>query len=239
MLSNLKVLLVNDDGVDAVGIKYLAEKLYGKVKEIMVVAPLEENSAISHAMTIKKGLRLEQKPSLIGNIKTYGFGGTPADCVKFAISHLNYQPDLVISGINNGTNIGSVIVYSGTLAAASEGAYYGVKSIALSVDPHTFNQDYNVIECLEYIYNNEKLRNSILLNVNIPVNSIGYMVTSQGDNPFDTSYIKGEDGLYYVQGSAQGEFIKNSPNSDVLAHKNKYTSITPLLLDRTDYSKIV
>ena len=128
----MKILLVNDDGIDAVGLKTLAETLSGE-HELYIVAPEAERSAFSHSVTIFRDIRYIKTAH--ETIESYSISGTPADCVKFTIIHLfkDAKPDLVLSGINSGPNLGSDIMYSGTVAAASEAVFLGIPAVAVSL----------------------------------------------------------------------------------------------------------
>ena len=120
MLSNKLLLVTNDDGYFAEGIKALVEELYKYTKNIIVLAPKNETSAVSHGITLRRGLSLKEETPIYKDVKTYSLDGTPADCVSVGITYLNIKPDYVISGINNGLNMGDDILYSGTCGACFE-----------------------------------------------------------------------------------------------------------------------
>src|SRR4030095_13141584 len=123
-----RILVTNDDGVHAEGIRILAEALT-PLGDITIVAPIQEASAIGHALTLRRPLRIE---TIDG--RTFAIDGTPTDCVNIAITHiLHGNPDLIVSGINKGWNLGDDVTYSGTVAGALEGALLGIPSIAVSV----------------------------------------------------------------------------------------------------------
>src|ERR1700675_2243532 len=123
-----RILVTNDDGYRSEGIKALADAVAG-LGEVMIVAPVEEASAIGHALTLRRPLRLEHIAD-----RVYGVDGTPTDCVNIAITQvLKRLPDLVVSGINKGWNLGDDVTYSGTVAGALEGALLGVPSLAVSL----------------------------------------------------------------------------------------------------------
>ena len=135
----MKVLVVNDDGIESIGLKLLVEKLIPYAEEIMVVAPTYEQSAQSHSLTVRRGIKLTNHEPLLERIKTYSIDGSPEDCVKFAYKHLKYDFDIVFSGVNNGLNLGDDIIYSGTVAGASEAAFMHRKGIAFSSPKNDFS----------------------------------------------------------------------------------------------------
>src|SRR5215475_7166250 len=127
MIPMPQILVTNDDGVHSEGIKVLADALR-HLGDVTVVAPMQEASAIGHALTLRRPLRIEP----IGP-KTFGIDGTPTDCVNLAISHIiKAKPDLIVSGINKGWNLGDDVTYSGTVSGALEGALLGIQAIAVS-----------------------------------------------------------------------------------------------------------
>ena len=132
MLYNKRVLITNDDGYDADGIKALVEQIYIFTKDIIVIAPKTNSSAVSHSITLKDGMKLVKEDSIYKDVTTYSLTGTPADCVSVGLVYLKLNPDYVISGINNGLNMGIDILYSGTVAACFEAGIHNVKSIAFS-----------------------------------------------------------------------------------------------------------
>ena len=130
----MKILITNDDGINAKGINILSNciKEYFKQNDvtIKVVAPSTEMSAVSQKLSLREGLTIEKRQDIVDGIESYAVEGTPCDCVKVAYNHLNYIPDIVFTGINNGYNVGNDILYSGTLAAAFEARLYGCKAVA-------------------------------------------------------------------------------------------------------------
>ena len=235
MLVNKKVIITNDDSISSEGLLLLVKEIAKYTKDILIIAPKFEASAVSHKLTIRSGIKVEKVASLYLNFPTYTVDGTPADCVKFAIVGLKYSADYVISGINNGLNLGDDILYSGTVAAAFEAGLNKIKAIAFSTDRGKLFLAPCVKDVIEYISHNDYLLNRAILNVNIPENNKGIKITRQGLNPFDSRYVL-EDGLYYSVGTALGKNINQDKNSDVLAYHEGYISITPLTVDRTDYS---
>ena len=191
-MSNKKprILLTNDDGIYSKGIYALWEAMC-EIGEVTVLAPNTEKSAVGHAVTISDPIRIEPC-SRYGSFEGYAVNGTPADCVKIAIgSFLDKKPNIIVSGINAGSNMGTNILYSGTVSAAAEGTMLGVPSIAFSLNTfNTDNYDLSKEVAIKMTKNvlNHGLPAGTLLNVNIPKCEIsecqGYKVTSQGDEYF-------------------------------------------------------
>ena len=119
------ILVTNDDGINSSLLKILVNSLKKYASEILVVAPLVEMSATSHKLTLREGLDVVKCPDIIENVPSYSVKGTPADCVKIGLFLLDFKPDVVISGINNGYNVGNDILYSGTVSASMEAALCG------------------------------------------------------------------------------------------------------------------
>lgn len=235
----MKILITNDDGINATGIKILSNciKTYFNSNDVIikVVAPSVEMSAVSQKLSIREGLLIDKEEDIIEGIESYSISGTPCDCVKVAYNYLNYEPDIVFSGINNGYNIGNDILYSGTLAAAFEARLYGCKAIAFSCEYNSKINNQDIIRTLEYIYTNKLVEDLSILNINIPEDATGFKITKQGDLPFQSTYVKKPDGKYYLKGTMEKN-TNNDENTDVFAIKNKKVSISYLTVDRTDYN---
>ncbi len=233
------ILLTNDDGIEAEGLRTLEEALEG-VAHLIVVAPDQERSAVSHGLTLRTRLSLNEiKPD------HYVVNGTPADCVIYALRHLFVQPpDLVISGINHGANLGDDIMYSGTVAAAREAAAHGVPSIALSQaydeKPIRFKHGAEYARDMVASILRNGLSGEICLNVNIPVRKIkGTKITRQGcaeHVPHFNSLDRNEnyDGVPVARPRNQ----KSDYVSDHQAILEHFVSITPLQRDQTDYAAV-
>ena len=233
----MKVLVTNDDGVKAEGIKLLVEKLVPYCEEITVVAPLVEMSANSHRLNIKDGIKLEQLEDIYPGVKTYGISGTPADCVLFAMYALNIQFDTVFSGVNKGYNLGDDIIYSGTVAAAEEALMKGKRAIAVSCRYNTFEGLIHFDDVMEYILNHPLWNMNTIININIPVNAKGIKITHQAKSSYKSFFTQKEDGLYY-SGVDVSIPHYDDPNGDLQTIDNGYISITPLTFNRTDYETL-
>ena len=243
------ILLTNDDGIDSEGLS----TLYNILKQdkrflVKVVAPDKERSAVGHAITVFRPISV-RKVYREGDFFGYAADGTPADCVKIAVkSILDKKPDILISGINRGANLGENIIYSGTVSAATEGTAYGISSIAISVD-NLIDPDYRYAadftsKIAGKIIENSGLPKGTLLNINIPdvpeKKIKGVRVTMQSGAKFKDNFIKRVDPRgrdYYWM---DGEFVGNVEDLsfDYGAVKSNYVSITPIHYDMTDYEKL-
>lgn len=245
----LKILVTNDDGVKAKGIGALTELMrpYGQVT---VVAPFEAQSGMSAALTIGKPLRLTELKSE-ENLKIYACSGTPADCVKMAMNQIfsEQAPDLLVSGINHGSNASIASLYSGTLGAAAEGTVYGIPSIGFSLCSHNPNADFSgAIHYAKIIIDNF-LKNPVspntFLNVNFPSipkeDILGIKFSHQGKGQWIKEFEERRDPYGFNYYWMTGEFFNQEPEDTLADHNliNKnYVSIVPHKIDTTDYSEI-
>ena len=226
-----KVLLVNDDGIYFEGFKKTVDKFISLGYDVTVCAPMNPQSAKSHAIEIRNGILFE-KIDLFGDIDAYAIDSTPADCVRFAKYYLNWDGDLVISGVNEGLNLGDDILYSGTVAAATEAAVRGYKSIALSGEVKHLDYAINMIEnVMNFIEDNNLLDKWDVWSFNIPNNSKEFKIADQGDVNFDT-YFKEESGSVWQLGSPHHELESNS-NTDVYLIERGYITYSAISKDRT------
>lgn len=245
----MKILVSNDDSINSEGIKILVEYLKNANYEVDVVAPFEEASGTGHGVTLHKPIRITKHYNTTNNdFFGYGITGLPADCIKIGVSHLFSEKkyDYIISGINRGENTGSDVIYSGTVAAAAEGALQGIKSIAVSAQAINGKSNYNLaakflIRYLEKI-NNIDFPENTFLNINVPheVNDDlnKYVYTNQGNKRYVDKIIENTDpqgNRYYWLGI---DFKKedNVENYDSTVLKNRAISVTPINLNLTDYN---
>jgi len=239
----MKILLTNDDGVFAKGIETLYLAL-SEEHEVTVVAPETEQSAVGHAITWLDPLRLNMV-NRNGHFFGYALKGTPADCVKIAITELmDPPPDIVVSGINLGANVGVNVIYSGTVSAATEAAVLGIPSIAVSIDsfkPVDFNAFTGFIQKLVALVGIQGLPPGVCLNVNIPdlpADKIrGVRVTRQGNLKCLERYdrrIDPRNHVYYWLTNTSVQKDEN-PDSDSCALADGYISVTPIHHDLTNY----
>lgn len=230
----MKILITNDDGIHAEGIRHLVE--FAKTKgEVVVCAPKHEQSAKSHAIEIRESFEIKRLDIFEG-VRAYSIDSTPADCVRFAVLGLKENFDLVLSGINRGPNLGMDIVYSATLGAIFEAGRLGLSGIAFSTNFDSFE---NAKNSLDVVYNEfEKralLSKNPLYNVNIPSDkSLGIRYTTQGGIYFTDEFVPvGKDDLYLQDGHCVYNGTKNL-EEDIDAFSCGYISITPLARSRTE-----
>lgn len=237
----MKILITNDDGIDAPGILALAQSL-DKAHDVTIVAPNEGRSAVGHGISLKEHLYVQEV--VMPNMRNIGYSvtGTPADCVKLAVTTLLHEkPDMVFSGINRGGNMGTDVLYSGTVSAAIEGAFFGIPSVAISAYPYS-KPDYNSAAILapqlaSYLAST-KLPRGTVLNVNVPnimPDKIkGVRFTKMGVCEYDESYTKLTDSqnqpYYQLHGAFKENAIHNK-NVDVYWLLRGYITITPLHFD--------
>lgn len=228
-MATRKILVTNDDGVRSEGIEALAKALEAH-GDVTIVAPQSESSAIGHALTLARPLRLEQVGPCV-----YFVDGTPTDCVNVAVAHLFPQkPDLVVSGINKGWNIGDDVTYSGTVAGALEGILLGIPSIAVSLQ-RTPHFDFTHAAAAAATLASEVLTRGLpprtLLNVNLPAGvPRGWKCTVQAERNHVTEVFRGDDPRgrpYYWIDEGQSEWVPHG-QSDYEAVRSGYISVTPL-----------
>lgn len=241
-MSKRTILITNDDGINSQGLWVLWEAFHKKWNTY-IIAPDREQSASSHSVTLSRPLRI----SKIKN-KVYSVDGTPSDCVHLAVNgFLRKKPDIVVAGINIGENLGDDITYSGTVAAAIEGTLLGIPSIAISLTGRknlNFSPAVKLAEkVIQFILKNG-LPQDILLNINVPnvkdeKEIKGIMATRKGKRFYNEHIIRRKDPrgkwYYWIGGDNIGNEVPLD-NSDVLAIRQNYVSITPINVDLTDYT---
>ncbi len=236
-------MLTNDDGIYAKGLSSLYEEL-SREAECLIVAPEIEQSAVGHAVTIFRPLMV-RRATKNNNFLGYAVYGTPADCVKIGIKELAGKPvDLVVSGINRGSNAGINVIYSGTVSAATEAAIMGIPSLAISLDTHK-EADFTYAakfarKMARLILNNASLRGSAI-NINVPClpskEIKGVVVVRQGKNNIVETFEKRidprENTYYWISGKYTS--VAEEKNSDVAALAAGFITITPIQHDLTRY----
>lgn len=240
-------MITNDDSLYAKGIKHLSEiaKNFG---EVIVVAPNKPQSGMSHAMTFGKPLRLKER-NIVEGVKAFECTGTPVDCVKLALSKFyEEKPDLVLSGINHGSNASINVVYSGTMAAAREGAMSGVNSIGFSSLNHDPKGDFSVCDrfvpqviemALQYGFPSSRL-----LNVNIPNLELekvkGIKICRAANARWIEDYEEREDPYGHKYYWTKGEFVNadKRTDTDLEALANGYVSVVPVQIDFTSQESL-
>lgn len=236
----MRILLTNDDGIYAQGL-YAAYKELIKFADVTVVAPDCEQSSVGHGITLFYPL-FTKKVSPQKYFNAHAVSGKPADCVKFALGVLfkGKKPDLVISGINVGSNDGCSVFYSGTVAGAREGALMGIDSISVSLasfDNPQFSLAAKFTAKLASWVHKNRLPHGTFLNVNVPPGKPkGVRFTRQGTEPIHAIFEKRKNphDKHYYWLSAKMPSHKNDNTIDTYALKNKYITITPILSDSTD-----
>ncbi|MBW1787205.1 MAG: 5'/3'-nucleotidase SurE [Deltaproteobacteria bacterium] len=237
----MTVLLTNDDGIYAPGLYALHHELKAD-HQVCVVAPETEMSAVGHAITLSLPIRV-RSVQRDGSFYGHAVTGTPADCVKIAVQELlDRPPDVILSGINPGSNVGVNILYSGTVSAATEGAFMGVPSAAISLDTRT-NPDYRFAarfsrEIIRFMMENP-MSDGTALNVNVPAVPAreikGVSLVRQGLSMFDERYERRSDPRGNVYYWLAGEKIieNGGTDCDSAVLKEKKITITPIHYDLT------
>ncbi|OGS21526.1 MAG: 5'/3'-nucleotidase SurE [Elusimicrobia bacterium RIFOXYA2_FULL_39_19] len=235
------ILISNDDGIFGYGLKPLVEEV-SKIARVLVVVPEKEQSAVSHKLTLRDPVRSRQISK-----NTFIMDGTPADCVRYGIIRVGKRKiDLVISGVNYGSNLGIDVFYSGTVGAAREGAFMGIPSIASSLVSRT-GKNFQPAAAFTAKLAKKVLdtgKKDILLNVNIPdlpkSRLKGVKMTSLGNKIYDDTIHCKKDpyGLSYYWLKGNVIKSKNQPGTDLHTVENDMISITPLSIDGTNYEML-
>lgn len=242
-MNRLRILVTNDDGIQAPGLQSLVREL-SQIASVLVAAPDQERSATGHAITMYQPLRAKAA-EVPGAEAAYAISGTPADCVKLAVDTLYpEQIDLVVSGINRGANLATDVLYSGTVSAALEAVMLGLPAIALSLAEHVnpiFEPVAGIARDLIPVMWKKTWPADTLLNINVPslepAELRGLRVTTLGHLRYHNPILERQDpwgGTYYwLAGQAPED--NNQEPTDVWAIKNGYVSLTPIQFDLTDY----
>ncbi len=239
------ILVTNDDGIDSAGIHALVQAMR-RLGDVVVVAPDRQQSAVGHALTVASPLRATPFHR-DGQVFGYAINGTPADCVKLGVSTLlERRPDIVVSGINHGSNTSVNAIYSGTVSAATEGTLMGIPSMAVSLATFDHSADMSLAADVAYQVASRLIDMGLppgtLLNVNVPPvpreEFRGIRVTRQGHNAWDDGYdvrIDPQGRPYYW---LTGEFttVRELPDGDDHVVKNGYAAITPIHYELTNFA---
>lgn len=240
----MRILISNDDGIKATGIRTLAARLAFE-HEVYVIAPERERSAMGHALTLHRPLRVEEVKLDFNVARAWETTGTPGDCVKIGLSQiLELKPDLIISGINHGPNLGTDILYSGTVSAAMEGAVLGYPSIAVSLayeDDSYIDFTYPADFIAHFLPQVKEMHfpPKTILNLNFPAipraEVQGIEITKLGTRMYTDSYDKRLDPRGKTYYWLAGEIIKRKEDdgTDINAVRNNKVSITPINFDMT------
>ena len=246
MRDSLHILLTNDDGIHADGLWALYRALHPR-HQVTVVAPDRERSAVGHGITLKHPLRAANV-KLNGGCSGWAVSGTPADCIKLAVLELlDEQPDLVISGINPGANVGINLNYSGTVAAAKEASIYGLSAMAVSIQNGSsihYDDAARFVSRIAPVIYAKGLPSGTFLNINVPnlpgERIAGVRISRQGVDLYNEYFEKRRDprnGTYYWQGS-ESEPSYTNKDADGAVLGDDYISITPVRCDMTDYKAL-
>ena len=244
--SKPSILVVNDDGITAPGIRHLMHAMQ-ELGRVVVVAPDSPQSGMGHAITVGKPLRLD-KVDVYPEIEMYSCSGTPVDCVKLAVNKIfkGKKPDLCVSGINHGLNNSINVLYSGTMSAAVEGAIESISSIGFSLDDYTLQADFS--HCIKFVTEIAKqvLENGLpagtLLNVNFPAGphikgiKISRQANAKWAEEFDERMDPHRRPYYWLTGVFQCN--DGGEDTDVWALEHGYASVVPVQFDMTAHHAI-
>ncbi|MES2827288.1 MAG: 5'/3'-nucleotidase SurE [Bacteroidota bacterium] len=240
------ILVVNDDGITAPGIKNLIEVMQ-EIGNVVVVAPDGPQSGMGHAITIGKPLRFD-KVDLYPGVEMYKCSGTPVDCVKLAVNKIfkGKKPDICVSGINHGLNNSINVIYSGTMSAAVEGAIEGIPSIGFSLDDFSQEADFShakkFIKVIALQVLEHGLPQATLLNVNFPKgdNLKGIKICRQANAKWEEEFDERKDPYqrpyYWLTGVFQN--YDKGEDTDVWALENGFVSVVPVQFDLTAHHAI-
>ncbi len=239
----MNILITNDDGINSQGLIKLVTKL-SVCNNVLVIAPDGNRSACSHSLSVGKDLTLN-KVDIIKGVNAYATSGTPVDCVKMSKLLFNdFKPEIVVAGINKGHNLGSDILYSGTLSAACEGAFFNYVSFAFSAFELGESDFEGLAEYAEMIiYKLYSLsKGGDVWNINfppcVPKNIKGVKITKFGKQLYTDRYVKIAENTYRLVGELI-DHNENDDDCDVEWVKKGYIAITPVLYDKTDNQRLV
>lgn len=242
----MRILVTNDDGIDSPGIYALVHALR-RLGDVVVVAPDRQQSAVGHALTVSSPLRVTPFHR-DGEMFGYAINGTPADCVKLGISTIiDYKPDIVVSGINHGANTSLNVLYSGTVSAATEAMFMGIKSMAVSLTDFSLTADMSA--AAEYALllaarlPELDLPADTLLNVNVPAiprdDIKGIKVARLSDSIWEDEYLQRVDPMgrayYWIQGTYH---VRGDADTDDRAVADGWVAVTPIRYDLNNYSAL-
>lgn len=241
-----KILITNDDGIAAPGIKALTEVMH-ELGDIYIIAPDSAQSGMGHAITINSTLELKHIPGFLGTRNAYSCSGTPVDCVKMGVHEvMKTRPDLCVSGVNHGSNSSINVIYSGTMSAAVEGGIEGIPSIGFSLCDYSWDANFENIKpfikkiALEVL--EKGLPEGVILNVNFPKtdNIKGIKICRQAKAAWEEEFDKRTNPMGKEYYWLTGKFVNhdNGEDTDEWALANDYISIVPVHFDLTAYHAI-
>jgi len=228
----MRFLAVNDDGIDANGLRLTAEFLK-TLGEVTVCAPMKEQSGKSHSVNFKDEIRVEKRAFPWG-LPAYAVDSSPADCVRFGHTGLNASYDLVVSGMNHGENLGDDLVYSGTLGAAEEASFFHTKALAVSARTENLDNAAESFPAIYRFFSEKRLFDFCdFYNVNIPEKPVGFRFTKMGGAYYTDRFTHLRDDVWIQRG-----VFAYSPSGDLLYDTNAngagFITITPVTVNRTD-----
>ena len=229
----MRILITNDDGIQGEGLLHLVNWAK-KLGEVVVAAPKVEQSAKSHTIEIHKSFEAKQVEYLPG-VTAYAVDSSPADCVRMMVLGMKQHFDLVLSGINRGLNVGSDIMYSGTVAAVFEAAALGLKAVAVSTEPKSISTAWQELDRIwEYFVRHDLLGKHSIYNVNIPAGAGEIRITRQGGPYYSDDFLPEENDMYRPKGKPvyAPTPTENFDTDAVLT--NKQISVMPLTIQRVD-----
>lgn len=230
----MRILITNDDGIQGEGLLHLV-KWAQKLGEVVVAAPKVEQSAKSHAIQIHDRFEVKKVDYLPG-VTAYAVDSTPADCVRIMALGLKEKFDLVLSGINRGLNVGSDIMYSGTVAAVFEASNLGMQAIAVSTEPSSISTAWEHLDRVwEYFMQHKLLERHDCYNVNIPSSAGDIRITRQGGPYFSDDFQPEENDLYRPKGIPVYRPSNSCFDTDTVL-TNRQISIMPLTCQRVDFA---
>ncbi len=240
----MRLLITNDDGINAKGINALAKELE-KEHEVIIAAPDDQRSACGHSITITRPLIIKNIELQGIKSKAYCINGTPADCVRIAVDKLvGEKIDMVISGINKGVNLGTDVIYSGTVSAAIEAAIYKIPSIAISSEFQGENENYEIaaktVSDIIKRIQGKRIKDDVVLNINVPLipehKIQGIKVCKIGRRTYNNCFIESKDEqgniVYDIIGTVNDAYDEDT---DVDYFKQGYITLTPLHYDLTNF----
>ena len=241
-----KILVTNDDGIAAPGIKALTEVMH-ELGEIYIIAPDSAQSGMGHAITINSTLELKHIPNFLGTNKAYSCSGTPVDCVKMGVHEvMKSKPDLCVSGVNHGSNSSINVIYSGTMSAAVEGGIEGIPSIGFSLCDYSWDANFEYIKPfikkIVLVVLENGLPEGVVLNVNFPKTDQikGIKICRQAKATWEEEFDKRTNPMGKEYYWLTGKFVNhdNGEDTDEWALANDYISIVPVHFDLTAYHAI-
>ena len=229
----MRILITNDDGLHASQLVPLI-KWWQRHGEITVFVPKVEQSGKSHSFQIREPFEVKQV-ELEPGLTVWSVDSTPADCVRIAVLGMEMRFDLVVSGVNRGFNMGADVMYSGTVAAASEAVNLGMNALALSTNPENYDHSTDALDTVwAYIQENDLFRHNRLYNVNMPASPKGIRITRQGGPYYSDDFPYIGNDLYKPMGKPIWE-DSGDETLDTDATMAGYITITPMTIDRTNW----